>query len=154
MTGRPRKPTARKKIEGTYRPDRAPKNEAEPVSGVPPAPAWFTEGARREWDRLIPELEAVGLATGVDHWALVGYCESFDRYQELGEKIARMGEDRYQESASGWRQVQPEIAEQKQLLDTLCRLSGKLGISPSDRTKVEANPKSSAEEDSRMQLVK
>jgi P27 family predicted phage terminase small subunit len=154
LMGRPPKPTARKKLEGTYRKDRAPKNEARPESGVPEPPAWLTEGARAEWARIVPEMERIGLATGVDFWALVAYCEAFDRYQQLGEKIARMDGDRYQVSESGWRQAQPEVAEQKELVDRMSKLASKLGISPADRTKVEARPRQDDGEGGRMALVK
>jgi P27 family predicted phage terminase small subunit len=148
------KPTARKKLEGTYRKDRAPKHEARPESGVPAPPEWLPDGARAEWNRIVPEMERIGLATGVDYWALVAYCEAFDRYQQLGEKIALMDGDRYQVSESGWRQAQPEVAEQKELVDRMAKLASKLGISPADRTKVEALPRRDEDGDKRMALVK
>jgi phage terminase small subunit len=55
MPGRPRKPTALKVVEGTFRKDRANADEPkfEPLTEIPAPPRKLKAEARREWDRVI-----------------------------------------------------------------------------------------------------
>ena len=50
------KPTELKKLHGTYRPDRAPANEAEPNPASPyqlKAPEWLNERATDKWKSIV-----------------------------------------------------------------------------------------------------
>ena len=75
--GRKPKPTAIKLLEGN--PGRRPLNEHEPV---PPkatikCPAWLEPEAKKEWKRLAPALESMGVLTSVDISAFAGYCQAY-----------------------------------------------------------------------------
>ena len=70
--GRKPKPTALKLLEGN--PGKRPLNGREPV---PPraalkCPAWLLPEAKKEWKRLAPALEAMGVLTMADLTAFEG----------------------------------------------------------------------------------
>src|SRR5687768_14949720 len=91
--GPPAKPTAAKKREGTYRADRAPKNEPEPKVGVPPIPASLArdKDAKGCWDLLAPQLVDLGLLTEVDGTALEGLCQQYSKAVKADRAITRHG---------------------------------------------------------------
>src|SRR4051812_38548487 len=93
------KPSALKKMQGTYRADRAAVNEFTPTLGLPEPPDWLDVGALEEWQRIVPELEKAGVLSLVDGAALEGYCSNFAlavRYQRDADKspyvVNRFGE--------------------------------------------------------------
>jgi P27 family predicted phage terminase small subunit len=72
--GPPAKPTKLKKLEGTFRPDRAVANELELTPGIPERPDWLDAEGKREWDRVVPQLAAKGILCDVDQGMLANYC--------------------------------------------------------------------------------
>lgn len=72
-TGRPRKPTKLKIIEGN-RGKRKIKPEPEPTLGIPDAPPSLTKRGADVWERFVPELDRLGLLTKVDGTSLVAAC--------------------------------------------------------------------------------
>jgi len=85
---RPRKPEVLKLISGTNQPCRVREEVAMPkVDRVPDPPAWLTNpDALEEWDRLAPQLFAVGLLTGPAVSPLAILCGTF------GAIVAAMAE--------------------------------------------------------------
>ena len=70
-----RKPTEIKKAEGTYRKDRAPKNEIQPsieVGLMPPND--LNEWGQKYWLDIMTEYVSIGLVTRVDVEALHSCC--------------------------------------------------------------------------------
>ena len=80
--GRKPKPTAMKILEGN--PGKRPLNENEPVppKGEIKSPAWLLPEAKKEWKRLAPSLEAMGVLTMADWTAFQGYCQAYARWKE------------------------------------------------------------------------
>lgn len=76
--GRPRKPTNLHILQGTYQPVRHAERigEVDPQS-VARMPSHLSPIAKREWQRIAPELRELGLLTGLDVAALSAYCECF-----------------------------------------------------------------------------
>ena len=75
-TGRPRKPTVLKILEGN--PGRRPLNKAEPeYSPKVEKPDDLTPTASAWWDRVVPQLVRLGLAQSVDQPALVLLAEDY-----------------------------------------------------------------------------
>jgi len=65
---------------------------------VPAAPGYLCKEARKEWKRITPILEELGLITGLDRTVLAMYCQAAGRLHELemafNGKVARLeGED-------------------------------------------------------------
>lgn len=90
--GRKPTPTAMKELAGN--PGKRPINEAEPKpDGLddlePPYP--LDDMARREWDRIAPQLDKLGLLTVADSVALYMYCRAFARYHEAERIVAEEG---------------------------------------------------------------
>jgi len=71
------KPTTLKKLEGN--PGKRPLNKREPMplSVRPACPQYLHPIAKKEWRRVVPELERLGILTVVDGTALETYCQAY-----------------------------------------------------------------------------
>ena len=71
VRGRKPKPTALKQQEGN--PGKRPLNEREPTppKGTIRCPNWLEAEAKKEWKRLAPSLEAMGVLTTADITAVI-----------------------------------------------------------------------------------
>ena len=142
MRGPAPTPTAVKKLRQTFRPDRAPANEAEPNPASPyqlKAPEWLSERATDKWNELALRLHSLGLLTEIDLDVFALYCVTWDRWRESEEAVKKNGAITV--AQSGYQAVSPHVTRSKNHLAELIKLSGLLGLSPSARTRVEANPK-------------
>lgn len=70
-------PTALKKLAGN--PGKRPMNKHEimPTTGAPVCPDWLAGDALDEWQRIVPELDRLGVLTRVDHSVLIGHCVTY-----------------------------------------------------------------------------
>lgn len=59
---------------------------------APPKPDYLSDEAAAEWDRLVPELEAVGMLATVDRAALVVLCEAWADLQRIQARIRTDGD--------------------------------------------------------------
>jgi P27 family predicted phage terminase small subunit len=91
IRGRPPKPTALKVLNGN--PGKRPLNKFEPKPKpiLPKCPAWLDPAAKKEWRRVVPELERIGMLTCVDGAALGGYCQSYGRWVAAEQFIQKHG---------------------------------------------------------------
>jgi len=90
-SGRPAKPAVLHVLQG----NRSRKNFDELIAEVkepavpvcaPPMPDVLSDVAVAEWERLIPDLMALGLVSRMDQMALATYCQAYAdwvRYQRL-----------------------------------------------------------------------
>ena len=71
--GRKPKPTALKLLEGN--PGKRPLNANEPIppQGEVKCPSWLLPEAKKEWKRLAPAMESMGILTLADEKAFAGY---------------------------------------------------------------------------------
>ena len=100
-----------------------------------PAPPEDLEGeARAEWDRIVPELLALGLLTRIDRSALVGYCEAWGEVREC-QAVIRAGGRTY-ETSIGQICTRPEVKIRDAAWGRVLRFLGEFGLSPSSRSKV------------------
>ena len=137
--GNPRKPTKLKALQGTLRPDRTPKNEPEPTSHADP-PDFLTAEALTEWERIAPELETLGLLTGVDRGVFAVYCQGFADYRKLTVQLNEMASWTW-ESEKGYRQAVPEISMRREAWTRIKEAGSKLGLDPSSRSGLNVEPK-------------
>jgi P27 family predicted phage terminase small subunit len=133
--GPPPLPTAEKKRRGTHQPSRTAKNEAQP-RGRPYAPRWLSSYARAEWNRIVPELVRVGLATRIDRAVLTGYCEAWATLKEAVELRRKHGI--YVISGTGTPTTAPWVRVQKDAAAQVVRFAAEMGMSASARSRVEA----------------
>jgi phage terminase small subunit len=119
MRGRPAKPTKLHVVQGTDRPDRMKKRVREPVptGAIGDPPSWLQPEAKRVWREIVAGYGEVAVLTILDRQQLMTYCQMFARWVE-SEKA---------------REYVPLPAS---FIATMASLGGKLGLNPSDRTRL------------------
>jgi P27 family predicted phage terminase small subunit len=130
-----------KQLHGTYRPDRAPKNEATPNLASQyqlKAPDWLNERATAKWDELALRLHSLGLLTEIDLDVFAAYCVSWSNWRDAEECIQKYGATT--KAQSGYEAVSPHVTRAKNHLAELIKLQNLLGLSPSARTRIEVEP--------------
>jgi P27 family predicted phage terminase small subunit len=133
------KPTALKLLQGTYRQDRAARNEPVPEVSVPSCPSWLHAEAKREWRRIVPELERLGLITTIDRAALAAYCQAYAEWWEMERDIAQNG--RWQLTETGYEAQRPAVSIRSKALDHMKAFLKEFGLTPSSRTRVSSDKK-------------
>ena len=139
------KPTVLRLIEGN--PSRRPLNKHEPQPRPirPACPKWLTPDARKEWNRIVPELERMGLLTVVDGAALSAYCQEWGRYVDAQAQIGRYGL-LLKPTASGYIQQSPYLSIARKSLQAVRALASEFGLTPAARTRIQV-PKGETEDD-------
>ena len=89
--GRKPKPTAIKLLEGN--PGKRPLNTKEPIPPKEEAvcPSWLLPEAQKAWSKIAPMLENLGILSCLDISALAGYCQSYARWKDAKEQVAKRG---------------------------------------------------------------
>ena len=136
IRGRKTKPTALKVLEGN--PGKRPLNDREPV---PPkatlkCPAWFLPEAKKEWKRLAPALEAMGVLTMADLTAFEGYCQAYARWKEAEAFITQHGS--IFQTPSGYVQQVPQVSIAQQNLKIMQSFCSEFGLTPATRARIIA----------------
>lgn len=133
-------PTTVKKLRQTFRPDRAPENEATPNPASPnqlKSPEWLNERAVNKWNELALRLHGMGLLTEIDLDVFSLYCFTWDKWRDAEEQVEKHGAITV--AQSGYEAVSPHVTRAKNHLAELMKLSGVLGLSPSARSRVEVS---------------
>lgn len=136
IRGRKTKPTALKVLEGN--PGKRPLNDREPV---PPkatlkCPAWLLPEAKKEWKRLAPALEAMGVLTMADLTAFEGYCQAYARWKEAEAFITQHGS--IFQTPSGYVQQVPQVSIAQQNLKIMQSFCSEFGLTPATRARIIA----------------
>lgn len=149
--GRKPKPTAMKLLEGN--PGKRPLNKQEPVppSGQAKCPSWLLPEAKKEWRRLAPSLEAMGVLTMVDQTAFAGYCQAYARWREAEEFIAQHGT--IFKTPSGYVQQVPQVSIAQQNLKIMQSFLPEFGMTASSRARLVTGEGSMASDDPMEQLL-
>ena len=153
MAGRKPKPTALKKLEGDRGKGRRPLNEREPIppKGGVKCPAWLLPEAKKEWKRLAPALEAMGVLTMADTAAFASYCQAYARWKEAEEFITQHGS--IFKTPSGYVQQVPQVSIAMQNLKIMQSFCSEFGLTPASRARLYANSGDSAASDDPMESV-
>ena len=160
MPGPNKKPTALKILEGDAGKRGIPVNEPKPEkeSRVPAPPAFLRGEAKKEWQRVAPELHRLGLLTKVDKAALTGYCIAWGDLVDVEHKLDKMQkrhrdylkrkkkdpEDTDRPSSNGFVSItskgnaiiEPLLSVRKQVLETMHKFLTEFGMSPASRTRI------------------
>jgi P27 family predicted phage terminase small subunit len=89
-SGPPPKPTALRVLHGD-RPSRINRAEPRPRELPPVRPEWLSRWAVEEWDRIAPDLAAMGTVKAIDAIALAAYCEAVARLRTASKLVAESG---------------------------------------------------------------
>lgn len=138
--GRPPKPSAIKKLQGTYRPDRSP-NEAHPAVEVPPMPKGMSAAAKEHWDYYAEMLVGLRLLTVADWGAFTRICTVWGRIRELERSLAKTGYTNV--TAKGYVQQRPEVAMLHKAEVEYRQLTDRFGLNPAARSRVQMVPEAS-----------
>jgi P27 family predicted phage terminase small subunit len=111
--------------------------------GVPPCPDHLDETARREWERIVPELQLAGLLAAVDGAALALYCVAYSRWCLAERKIAALaaldatGMGLVTRSPNGFEQMGYWYVVSSKAQEQLFRYLAEFGLSPVARARVK-----------------
>lgn len=150
------KPDALRVIQGGR--DRRPADLGDgvhPAVEVPSIPKHLGREARKEWKRVTPHLEALGLISQIDRAALAMYCQAYGRMVELDTAFARkvsalvVAEDldyydavarvSVESTPSGYRQMSALAGMIRSLREEVLKYLAQFGLSPSSRSRVIAS---------------
>lgn len=139
--GRPRKPTALHVLNGNpSKIKNLGKNEPKPAPIAPKCPAWLSKDAKKEWKRVAPELERLGLLTQLDMVALSGYCESWAQYKKAIEFIHDHDDVYPITDAEGnikYLQQVPQVSMANKAIANVRALCSEFGLTPSARGRIQ-----------------
>ena len=143
IVGRKPKPTKLKILEGN--PGKRPLNlnEPKPQQIVPECPDWLLDDAKKEWNRLAPELERLGLLTILDMVTFAGYCQSYAKWKAAEQFIKKHGttyripkKNKEGEVVSVYIAPFPEVAIANQCLKHIRGFASEFGLTPSSRGRI------------------
>ncbi len=125
------KPPALKVLEGNpgHRPINTDTPKPRPIA--PKCPSWLDPEARKEWRRVAPELERLGLLTGVDRAALAGYCQAYARWRQAEKVLDEKGLTFT--TATGYEAPRPEATIARQMMVQMRAFCVEFGLTPSAR---------------------
>ena len=104
------------------------------LDALPRCPTHLTAVARKEWRRLATPLFDMGILTLADRAALAAYCQSYARWVEAEDHLART--PALLKSPSGYVQQSPWLTVANKQLELMGRFMSELGLSPSSRTRL------------------
>lgn len=129
-------PTRTLERRGSWRAE-ARTGEPEPSGKMPDCPDWLSEDAHTEWDRVLVELEGMGIIGATDYAVLVGYCESWSQYKQAVEMLSRTG-SLHKPKNDGEVRRMPTVFILKDAREAMLKFARELGLSPSARASVSA----------------
>jgi P27 family predicted phage terminase small subunit len=115
------------------------KNEPKPKPGRPTCPAHLSKEAKKEWKRIVPELEKLGLLTKIDRTELAMYCQAYGRWVEA-EKIVYEKGTLYK-TKSGNVITSPMLWVANKAMEQMHKFLTEFGMTPSSRTRIKIEPK-------------
>ncbi|KQS33961.1 phage terminase small subunit P27 family [Dyadobacter sp. Leaf189] len=143
--GRPTKPTALKKLEGTYRKDRAIGAEMMPsnIDHPPSAPSFLSKEAKKEWKSVCIELIQLQMLHRVDLGLLAAYCSEMANYIEAVKALKADGQVKTitRDDGSSYSMPSPWVSIKNSYLKNAQAIAGQFGFTPSARTKINGSKK-------------
>lgn len=132
------KPNKLKKLEGN--PGKRPlnENEPQPAPGAPTCPRWLLPEARKEWKRIAPELERIGLLTRIDRAALATYCQAYAHLLQCEEVLKDNLTHEYTNNKGKTnRTAKVEARLAKEYMQVIKAFCAEFGLTPSSRGKMQ-----------------
>ncbi len=156
VTGRPPKSTALKKLQGTFRDDRAVTNEMMPelITHVPSAPTYFSKIAKLEWVSVCEQLIEMESLHRVDLALLSAYCVEMASYLEAIKAIKKEGSVITLPGKAGEYKMQnPWVGVKNSALKNAQTLANQFGFTPAARSKISISPKEKESEFEKMRKM-
>lgn len=102
---------------------------------IPPCPAFLDSVGRKEWRRLTPELERLGLITSADLAAFASYCVAWSRLVASEKVLKREGMTF--ETPNGYVMPRPEISVSNSAMKLIKDFACQFGLTPSSRGRIQ-----------------
>jgi P27 family predicted phage terminase small subunit len=133
MRGRKPTPTALKRLAGNPGKRRLNPKEPKPATVQTSAlrPRRFLDKyGREEWERVVPELDRLGLLTRVDLAAVEVYCDLYAQWRRARLKL-RTG------FSDGHGKRKPEVQVTRDAAALMRQFMVEFGLTPSSRSRLE-----------------
>lgn len=130
-------PTKVLKLRGSWRGKKRPA-ERTGAYKRPAMPQFLTGDARREWIRILPILEKMGVLAEVDRTMLALYCKCYAEWREADDLVKSL-----LIKTTGGNIIQhPALSIRTAAWERLRKICAEFGLSPSSRTGLAVTPKS------------
>lgn len=114
---------------------RPVKAAPEFARAAPEPPAWLPPEALAEWQRVVPELDRLGILKGIDRAALTAYCMTWARLVEASDIVKREGMV-YTDDKTGRAQRHPALMTAEAASKELRSWANEFGLTPSSEQKL------------------
>ena len=142
-----RKPTNLRILEGNPGKRKINKSEPKPRPVTPECPAWVCPEGKREWKRIVPELEFLGLLTIVDGAALAHYCQAHGRAVECERFLRKHAKTGFMcETPNGFLQPLPQVAMAQKYAALAKSYLIEFGLTPASRARLSIEKKEQPDE--------
>lgn len=118
-------------------------DEVRPPIEIPDCPSHLLPAAKREWKRVTPLLEELGLVAKIDLAALAVYCQAYGRWRQAEEKIRELNRESplempglIEKTPSGYKQISVWLQISNRSVEQMYRFLCEFGMSPSARSRV------------------
>lgn len=122
-------------------PDARLHGSVQPEVERPECPEHLSEVARVEWDRIVVELEKLGLVSQLDRAALAVYCQAWGRWVEAERHLAELGlEGLTMRTPTGFERPSAWLLVSERAVEQMHRFLTEFGMTPSARARVQRSP--------------
>lgn len=128
------KPTYLKVLQGNPGKRALPKGEIKPLTTLPEPPEHLNEDGMREWQRIVGELNALNVLTGMDWQSLSIYCTAFQLWVDAIRNVKDKGSMVL--SSKGFPLQNPYLAVVNKQAEIMLKMSSEFGFTPSARARM------------------
>ena len=134
MSGPPPIPTKLKRLRGNPGKHALNEREPQPDSAIPTRPGWLLPEAKREWNRVVPGLNKLGLLTALDRGAIAGGCQWWAMFVDAVKDIEANGTTFMTDT--GYQGPRPSVAMALKSWQQYLAFAARFGLTPSDRSRL------------------
>ena len=130
--------------QAAVHPERINKNEPTPPVGAPLKPGYLDATASEAWDHVVSLFDQMGMLNKADGVLIELYAVTYSSYRNALAMVVKTGQVLLVREDNGKRvevKRNPYSVELHKYTDRLMKLLAEMGMTPSGRTRVAANPK-------------
>lgn len=143
MRGRYPKPLEAKDLENNAGRRKAKNRPPKVPQKAPKIPTWLGQEGKKEWRRVISELQELGVLSRADRPGLEAYCRIYERWRSAEAAIDEHG-SLFFKTRSGYRQQLPEVGVANKCLEQMRHFLAQFGLTPVSRTRLHIGEEKSA----------
>lgn len=136
-------PKAVLKLRGSWRAGKALDDKTPKAR--PARPQWITGEAHKEWKRIIPVLEKLGILAEIDRTIIASYCQYYAQWKDASEKLKYKNEVLVSDKGNEYQN--PLITVADRAWDRMKKCLDAMGMSPAARTGIAVTPKNTESKD-------